>query len=123
MKKSILLLAVVLFGASLGAQAQHRGRGRGPRKKFNTSLGLKGGVAFSSFVGDDAGRPDYLTGLQGGLFANFSLSQLVAFQPEVLYSRKGYEFNRTDQRLKLDYIDVPLAFHVNTDGFFFELGP
>lgn len=123
MKKSILLLAVLLLVASLGARAQHWKRGRGLRGNHNISLGVKGGAAFSSFVGDDAGRPEYLTGPQAGVFANISLSQLIAFQPEVLYSRKGYEFNRLDQRLKLSYLDVPLAFHVNTDGFFLEVGP
>jgi hypothetical protein len=42
----------------------------------------------------------------------------------LLYSQKGAKLaNATDFRTRFSYLDVPLAFHVNADGLFFEAGP
>jgi hypothetical protein len=118
MKKIIFLLALGL-GVSTAAQAQYRGRGG------NVSLGIKAGASLTNFVGTDAKNGfDNRFGFHAGVFANIGFSKLFAFQPEVLYSQKGAHFaNNSDSGLRLHYVDVPLAFHVNTDGFFFEAGP
>ncbi len=117
MKKSIITLAL-LAGFASAAQAQYRGRGG------NVSLGLKAGASLSDFVGADANGYTNRFGFNAGIFVNFGLTRLVAFQPEILYSQKGAKLNaNSDYRTRLHYIDVPLAFHVNTDGFFFEAGP
>lgn len=121
MRKTILLLALGL-SVSTAAQAQYRGRGG------NVSLGLKAGGSLTNFTGDDADvfltrAVDYRFGFHAGVFANIGFTKLFAFQPEVLYSQKGAKLKDLDAGLRLHYIDVPLAFHVNTDGFFFELGP
>ncbi|TPG62267.1 porin family protein [Hymenobacter nivis] len=117
MKKSILTLAL-LTGLASAAQAQYRGRGG------NVSLGLKAGASLTNFVGADA-KNAYTNrfGFNAGIFANIGLTRLIAFQPEVLYSQKGAKTNAVDNKYRLHYVDVPLAFHVNTDGFFFEAGP
>jgi len=117
MKKTIFLLALGL-GVSTAAQAQYRGRGG------NVSLGIKAGASLTNFVGADAKDVyDNRFGFHAGVFANIGLTKLVAFQPELLYSQKGAKTNAVDINYRLHYIDVPLAFHLNTDGFFFELGP
>ena len=121
MKKIILLLALGL-GMSTAAQAQYRGRGG------NVSLGIKAGASLTNIVGDEAsnllGRTlDYRFGFHAGVFANIGFAKLFAFQPELLYSQKGAKAKDFDAGIRLHYIDVPLAFHVNTDGFFFEAGP
>jgi hypothetical protein len=117
MKKTILLLALA-GGVSTAAQAQYRGRGG------NVSLGLKAGASLTDFVGEDAKGFDNRFGFHAGVFANVGFAKLFAFQPEVIYSQKGAHFaNNGDAGLRLHYIDVPLSFHVNTDGFFFEAGP
>ncbi|MGI4835933.1 MAG: porin family protein [Janthinobacterium lividum] len=114
--------AGLLLGASQPAQAQYRGRGG------NVSLGLKVGGTLTSFVGADtknaAGNTiyDYRFGFLAGGFVNIGFARLFAFQPEILYSQKGAKDDK-DQGARLQYIDVPLAFHLNTDGFFFEAGP
>jgi hypothetical protein len=76
-------------------------------------------------VGADAKNAfDSRFGFHAGVFANIGFSKLLAFQPEVIYSQKGAHFaNNGDAGIRLHYVDVPLAFHVNTDGFFFEAGP
>ncbi|AMJ64467.1 porin family protein [Hymenobacter sp. PAMC 26628] len=100
------------------AQAQYRGRGG------NVSLGLKAGASLTDFVGPNAKNVfNNRFGFNAGIFANIGLTRLVAFQPEVLYSQKGAKTNAVDVNYRLHYVDVPLAFHVNTDGFFFEAGP
>lgn len=111
MKKTLYTLALVagLHGA---AQAQ------------DVSLGLKAGASYASFVGKQAGNQDGLFGFQAGGFANIGITKLFAFQPEILYSQKGTKYQDvTDFSTRLSYLDVPLAFHVNADGLFFEAGP
>jgi len=114
-KKAILslLLAAGLHGA---AHAQ----------SGNLALGLKAGGYLSTLVGADAKSLESLFGFHAGVFANLSLSNHVAFQPELLYSQKENQssvVNPNDRALRLHYVDVPLAFHVNADGLFFEAGP
>ncbi len=114
----IALLALGL-SASTAAQAQRRGHGGG-----QVSLGLKAGASLTSLTGADAKVFDNRFGFHAGIFANVGLTPLFAFQPELLYSQKGGNYaNVTDRSLRLHYIDVPLAFHVNTGGLFFEAGP
>lgn len=118
MRKPILVLLTLLSMAT-AAQAQRRGR-----SSSNVSLGLKAGASLTSFTGADAQIANYRFGFHGGIFANIGLTSLFAFQPELLYSQKGIKFaNNADVSLRLHYIDVPLAFHVNTGGLFFEAGP
>lgn len=118
MKKNVFLLTLAL-GLSTAAQAQYRGRGG------NVSLGLKAGASLTDFAGEDAKNSyDSRFGFHAGIFANIGFARLFAFQPELLYSQKGAKFSgNSDAGIRLHYIDVPLAFHVNTDGFFFEAGP
>lgn len=116
MKKIVLLLALAV-GVSTAAQAQYRGRGG------NVSLGIKAGASLTNFVGKDANF-DNRFGFHAGVFANIGFAKLFAFQPELIYSQKGaHLLGNSDAGYRLHYVDVPLAFHVNTDGFFFELGP
>lgn len=112
MKKAFFSL-VLLTGLSGAAQAQR-----------NVSLGLKAGGTLANFVGEQAGSYKNTLGFQAGGFANIGLSKLFAFQPEVLYSRKGAKLPSSPEvTTRLDYVDVPLVFHVNVDGLFFEAGP
>jgi hypothetical protein len=114
MQKTLYTLAL-LAGLSTVAHAQRGG---------DISLGLKAGASYASFVGAEAGSRDGLFGFQGGIFANIGLSRMVAFQPELLYSQKGAKIKDvTNASTRLGYLDVPLAFHVNADGLFFEAGP
>lgn len=115
MKKTILTLAL-LAGLGSAAQAQYRGRGG------NVSLGLKAGASLTDFVGPNSGSYNGRFGFHAGIFANIGLTRLVAFQPELLYSQKGAQGN-SDAKYRFHYVDVPLVFHINTDGFFFEGGP
>ncbi|MFT2007137.1 porin family protein [Pontibacter sp. 13R65] len=91
----------------------------------NSGLGIKGGVNFSQVRGNDKdllGTVSNLTSFHAGLFAQFSLSETFSIQPEVLYSRRGYE--RNDSTFRFDYLDLPILAVVNvTDRISFHAGP
>ncbi|WP_375435333.1 porin family protein [uncultured Hymenobacter sp.] len=111
MKK--LFFSLLLLVNSVGAvQAQS-----------DVSLGLKAGGTLSSFAGKQATDDKSLFGFHGGGFANIGFTDLFAFQPEIIYSQKGAKSSSSDLTTRLSYLDVPLAFHVNADGLFFEAGP
>jgi hypothetical protein len=119
MKKSILVLLALVLGFSTVAQAQRRGRGGN-----DVSLGLKAGASLTNLTGANAKNLDNLFGFHAGVFANINLTSLFAFQPELIYSQKGYKSPTVSgNNRRFHYIDVPLAFHVNTGGLFFEAGP
>ncbi|RFP66091.1 PorT family protein [Hymenobacter lapidiphilus] len=111
-----LFLSLILTGATVGlsgtAVAQR-----------NVSLGLKAGASLSNFVGKDAKAYKDIVGFQAGGFANIGFTKLFAFQPEIIYSRKGGELETPGLTTRLDYVDMPLAFHANAGGLFFEAGP
>ncbi|MBD2714279.1 PorT family protein [Microvirga sp. STR05] len=114
MKKLILTLALAAGAASL-SHAQ------------GVKLGVKVGASYASVAGDDTEDAKYKLGFNGGLTANFGFSDLISFQPELLYSQKGFQFEDDDFDYKAKqtyhYVDVPLLLRINADGPFFELGP
>ncbi|MFD2783878.1 porin family protein [Hymenobacter rubripertinctus] len=111
MKKALFSVACLLAGAgTVHAQS-------------DVSLGLKAGASLSNFAGQQADAYQNLGGFQAGVFANIGFTRLFAFQPELLFSRKGAKLSPPDLTTRLDYVDVPLLFHVNADGLFFEAGP
>ena len=119
MKKSVLLIAIMLLGYTT-ANAQ----------EF-VNFGVKGGVNFSTFAGDginDFNNPNSRTSFNLGLLAEIPLSEKFSLQPEVLYSGQGYDIaDRQDANnieYQLDYINVPLlAKYYVVDGLGIEFGP
>lgn len=112
MKKTLFTLAL-LAGLTGAAQAQ----------RSNVSLGIKAGPSYSGFAGAQATNYESVFGFHAGVFANIGLTDLFAFQPEIIYSQKGAKVSNIDLTTRLNYVDIPLSFHVNADGFFFEAGP
>ncbi len=78
-------------------------------------FGLKGGLNFSNFGGDDAGTWDSRTGFSFGGFANSSFSEIFYIQPEILYTTKGAATtsafgagDRETRTLKFSYLEIPI---------------
>jgi len=114
MKKAIITLALLTGAAAAHAQ------------RSDVSLGLKAGATLSNFEGADAGAYKDIFGFHAGGFVNIGLTDMVAFQPELLYSQKGAKAQLLGgdyATTRLHYIDVPLVFHLNAGGLFFEAGP
>lgn len=124
MHKTFLTLALVA-GLAGAAHAQRSVRTRSQTSN-GVSLGLKAGVSQSDLVGQDAAIYQGIYGFHAGVFSNISFSKLFAFQPELLYSQKGAKVPTglgDYATRRFHNVDIPLAFHVNTNGFFLEAGP
>jgi hypothetical protein len=63
-------------------------------------------------------------GFHLGVFAKIDLSKKFAFIPELQYIRKGFDFSNTDDRLNLNYLELPLMFSYSPIKLIgIELGP
>lgn len=111
--KKIILVFLAIFSISL-AQAQ------------KLKIGLKAGPSLAS-LRDHRFSNDltYRLKFHGGVMGNVQLFDIIHFQPEILYSQKGFEFKdgRNTYVGKFDYIDVPLMLQAHIDKFFVEFGP
>lgn len=122
MKKSILIIAVVLFGTTtLSAQEYW-------------NFGVKGGVNFSTVTGDYIDSPKSRTGFNIGVLAEIPIADRFSIQPEVLYSAQGFTEASIDQdnfadiddnvEYQLDYIQVPVLAKIYLiDGLSLQAGP
>ena len=113
MKKVILSLGL-LVGLAGVANAQ------------STRVGVKAGVNYTTFSGDNVGGAEYKFGAVGGLAANFGFSESLSLQTELLYSQKGTELAGTNVKFKLNYIELPIMFRytlADGKGPFLQAGP
>lgn len=114
--KKIVLSVALLAGAATAANAQ-------------ATLGLKAGVVAATVSGDNTEEADNRFGFQVGATANFGINDMFSFQPELLYSQKGFQLEAEDSGVNLEskttfhYIDLPLLARLNAGGLFFEAGP
>jgi len=83
---------------------------------------LKGGVSLSRlYSGSDTFDPHWKTGSSIGASANFRISSLMAFQPEIFYVMKGFAYGKglvfddagnvlgaNERFLSVDYLEVPV---------------
>ena len=91
----------------------------------NEGFGFKGGVNFASMSGSEKnllGSIRGITTFHAGAFAQFAINDFFSLQPEVLYSRKGFE--RGDSTFRYDYLEVPLLAVFNiTENVSVHFGP
>ncbi|MBC7361987.1 MAG: PorT family protein [Candidatus Aminicenantes bacterium] len=87
------------------------------------TFGVKGGLNYSNLTfsppADIFTNQKYLKSFSGGFFLAINLGP-IGFQPEVLYSRRGFEFSGTDPisgpyqvQILLDYLEIPLLVRLN----------
>lgn len=109
-KISIVFIMLLGFAASLNAQVT---------EAFKPQVGIKGGANFSNLYTDDVDDNNVLTSFNAGIFTSFPLSNFIAIQPELLYSRKGAElvydnaFATGTAKFKLNYIELPILLKIN----------
>lgn len=113
MKKLILGLALALLAGTASAQ----------------TMGIKAGLNYGTLTGDDAKNYDYRPGYTVGLTARYGLNELIGVQTEALFTSKGAKYNyntkdiETTDRLRLNYLDIPVLLHLQVSGLYFEAGP
>lgn len=113
--KRILLTAVAAVMCMGGALAQ-------------LSMGPKVGLNVSSLTGDGT---QYRAGVNVGIFANYRINNLLAIQPEFLYSMQGTAFDDVSILRKTlessytsHYIDIPVLLKIYPwQGLNVQVGP
>ncbi len=105
MKRLLLLMIVVFVISGLPAFA------------IDFSMGVKGGINFAHFGGDDANSKgnfdsDSKVGFTGGVFGSIPVKDIILIQPAVLFTLKGqkreYTGNTGFEYDSLYYIEVPV---------------
>ena len=120
-----ILFAGLVLSAVTTATAQDK-------SKTGSSFGIKGGLNYATITkGDFDEGPDPRTSFHLGFVGEIPIAENVfAIQPEVLYSRQGFEINQTilgtnyKTEYKLDYINVPVLAKIYLGkAFSIEAGP
>ncbi|MGQ7946854.1 porin family protein [Flavobacterium sp. WC2509] len=117
-----LLSAIALIGLSNTIHAQ--------TDSSTIQFGVKGGVNFSNIYNEEVDDNNVLTSFNAGIYASFPITDLIAIQPEILYSQKGAElkydnaFATGEAKFKLNYIEVPVLVKFNlTENLNIHAGP
>jgi len=136
--KHILFLAICLLVAgSVSAQTYYYGprhiRRRPVQRQSNDDfyrprIGIEGGLSIANTVSSYNSNygTNSILAFNAGIVAEVPLIYPLSFEPEVLFSQKGYQANTTDGTLtqRNDYIDVPLLAKFRlVRGFNFLVGP
>lgn len=121
MKKIFIVAFALLVAGKVSAQDS---------KGLN--FGIKGGVNFSNIIKTDDSdfKTDYNTGFNAGLYVSIPIVDRLSFQPELMFSQKGYKSERTgilgDGTLTqtTNWIEVPILAKISpVAGFNIVLGP
>jgi hypothetical protein len=113
MKKILLFIAIATLTVTV-SQAQ------------DFRFGAKAGVNFASVNGDDADDVDGRAGIHVGGVARIGLSEMIALQPELVFSSQGYKVNfpGEDGKVILNYINLPVMVDLTlAEGFSLQGGP
>ncbi len=92
------------------------------------SIGIKGGANFSNIIrtGDSNYETDYKTGFHAGIFVEIPIVDRLSFQPELLFSQKGFKNQGALGELSqtTNWVEVPILAKINaTKSFNIVLGP
>ena len=111
MKKLIALIVLAVTGLTFNATAQD-----GSSSETGVKFGLKAGFNLSNIYDQEGNdnNTDVKMGLAGGAFLHIPFGSALGFQPEILFSQKGfrgtgqamgtnYEYSRTT-----NYMEFPL---------------
>ncbi len=137
--KHILILAICLLVAgSVSAQTYYYGPRRVVHRRpaqrqqtddfYRPRVGIEAGLSIANTVDSyDANySTDGILGFNAGLTATVPIVYPFSFQPEVLFSQKGYKAYTTDGTFtqRNNYIDIPLLANFRlVRGFNFLVGP
>lgn len=109
MKKVLLPIVITVLGL-LNINAQE------------IKFGAKVGVNFSSINGDNTAEIESVTAFNFGLTSEIPISEKFSFQPELMYSGKGFSIG--DEVVSLNYLDIPvMGKYYLSKGFSLEAGP
>ncbi len=106
--KKLLLVTFIFIGSYASVNAQ--------------AFGIKAGLNFANFSGNDANDFNVLSSFHAGLVAEMHLMDALSVQPEFLYSVQGAKTK--DETYKLNYVTLPVMLKLYfTDSFNIHAGP
>jgi hypothetical protein len=113
MKKLFLLLVTITFMANITSAQDNK-----TDLREELQFGLKAGANFSNVYDskDQELNADLKVGFAAGAFLGIPIGKYFGFQPEILFSQKGYKASGTLLTVPYEfthttnYIDVPLLF-------------
>lgn len=116
MKCYKLIPVLALLFCTCFAMAQNA-----PDNGSTVRIGIKGGLNIATVIrtNDDNSSSSPLLGFNGGAVLQLPLGQLIAIQPEVLFSQKGYKASGNvlgtdyDYRRFLNFLDIPILLRIN----------
>lgn len=140
MKKLFLLLSICSVGFTVMAQQSVDGvrsstdYAPSTSDSRNNGFGIKGGLNLIDLHGSDTENYSDLSNLKTyhvGVYAQFGLNDKVSIQPEILFSRKGFDDRASStgssnpvRETRLDYVQVPILFVYNfLDNVSVHVGP
>lgn len=115
MKSYIFFIAILFMSANLSYSQTFQ-------------IGVKGGVNFSNFYGNDLSNisSDVLLGFHAGGLINLKFGSVFSVQPELLISSQGAKLNNAvnKENFKATYFNIPLMLKFNIhSGIYAEVGP
>lgn len=119
-KKTILIIVMITFVANIISAQENSSDLRD-----NLQFGLKAGVNLSNIYDskDQEFNADFKVGFAGGAFLAIPIGKYLGFQPEVLFSQKGYKASGTFLTIPYEfthttnYIDIPLLLALKPSAF------
>ena len=124
MKKIIIAAFFLLVAGGANAQTSD--------VKNKLSFGIKGGVNFSNIIKTDNSdfSTDFTTGFNAGIFLSIPIVDRLSFQPELMFSQKGYQSYRNNLlgsgtlTQTTNWIEVPILARIEAArGFNVYVGP
>ena len=115
MKKIILIIVTITFMANIISAQDNSSDLRN-----SLQFGLKAGANFSNVYDskDQEFSADFKVGFAAGAFLAIPIGKYIGFQPEILFSQKGYKATGTFLTIGYEYthttsyVDVPLLFAI-----------
>jgi hypothetical protein len=128
MKKLFFLAFVLLIAAAADAQRRGYRQQRVSDDFYRPRVGITGGLNIANTI--SSRNSDFSTdtklGANVGLFVDIPIIYPLSFQPEVLFSQKGYRANTVygDFAQRANFIDVPILAKVKlAPSFNILVGP
>jgi len=128
MKKLFFVAMVLLIAGSADAQRRGFRKMRATDDYYQPRIGLTGGLNIANTI--SSRNSDFSTdtklGANFGIFADIPIIYPLSFQPEILYSQKGYRANTVygDFAQRANFIDVPLLAKIKlAPAFNIMVGP
>jgi len=103
-----LILIIILITISISAKFEKENKNN---SKFNS--GLKLGISLSKTQGNSESNVLHSKfGFETGVFSSYKINNIISFQPELLFTQKGYivkgDITKSSYHYTFNYLQIPL---------------